>query len=58
VQHPLPWILAGGLDADNVAEAMAITGADFVDVSSGVESARGVKDSARIAAFCAAALGQ
>ena len=56
--HPLPWILAGGLDPANVAEAMATTGADFVDVSSGVESARGVKDPARIKAFCAAALGE
>ncbi len=56
--HPRPWILAGGLDPANVAEAIATTGADFVDVSSGVESARGVKDPARIRAFCAAALGQ
>lgn len=51
----LPWMLAGGLDPDNVAEAIAITGAPAVDVSSGVESAPGVKDVAKIAAFCAAA---
>ena len=50
----LPWMLAGGLDPDNVAEAIAITGAPAVDVSSGVESAPGVKDPARIAAFCTA----
>lgn len=52
-----PWGLAGGLDAGNVAHAAAITGAPLVDVSSGVESAPGVKDLARIAAFCAAARG-
>ena len=51
----LPWMLAGGLDPDNVAEAIAITGAPAVDVSSGVESAPGVKDVAKIAAFCVAA---
>ena len=46
-----PWMLAGGLNPDNVAEAIARTGATQVDVSSGVEGAVGVKDSALIAAF-------
>ena len=55
--HLLPWILAGGLDPANVADAIAVTGADFIDVSSGVERERGIKDPARIAAFCAAARG-
>jgi len=49
--HPLPWALSGGLDAGNVAEAAGVTGARLVDVSSGVESAPGVKDVERIAAF-------
>jgi phosphoribosylanthranilate isomerase len=50
----LPWALAGGLDPDNVAEAIRITGAAAVDVASGVESAPGRKDPARLAAFVAA----
>nr|WP_299595982.1 phosphoribosylanthranilate isomerase [Sphingomonas bacterium] len=49
--HPLPWILSGGLDAGNLAEAVAISGATLVDVSSGVESAPGVKDVDKIAGF-------
>ena len=49
--HPLPWALSGGLDADNVADAIGLTGAQLVDVSSGVESAPGVKDVDKIAAF-------
>jgi phosphoribosylanthranilate isomerase len=50
-----PFMLSGGLDPQNVAEAIRLTGARMVDVSSGVESAPGVKDTARIAAFLAAA---
>jgi phosphoribosylanthranilate isomerase len=49
--HPLPWALSGGLDAASVAEAARRTGARLVDVSSGVESAPGVKDVDKIAAF-------
>jgi phosphoribosylanthranilate isomerase len=49
--HRLPWALSGGLDAPNVREAITRTGATLVDVSSGVESAPGVKDAAKIAAF-------
>jgi phosphoribosylanthranilate isomerase len=52
---PVPWLLAGGLTPDTVAEAIRRTGARQVDVSSGVETAPGVKDPARIRAFAAAA---
>jgi phosphoribosylanthranilate isomerase len=48
---PLPWLLAGGLTPDNVAEAIARSGAAGVDVSSGVERAPGVKDLSLIRAF-------
>ena len=49
------WLLAGGLGPDNVAEAIRVTGAPAVDVSSGVETAPGVKDPALIRAFVRAA---
>ncbi|MGD9543766.1 MAG: phosphoribosylanthranilate isomerase [Methylocystis sp.] len=49
------WMLSGGLDPENVAEAMRRTGARAVDVSSGVERERGVKDAAKIRAFVEAA---
>lgn len=51
VRHPLPWALSGGLDPANVGEAIRRTGAPLVDVSSGVETAPGVKDVDKIAAF-------
>jgi phosphoribosylanthranilate isomerase len=50
-RHPLPWALSGGLDAANVAEAVARTGATLVDASSGIERAPGVKDVDKIATF-------
>jgi phosphoribosylanthranilate isomerase len=50
----VPYMLSGGLAPDNVAAALAATGAPGVDVSSGVERAVGVKDPARIRAFLAA----
>jgi phosphoribosylanthranilate isomerase len=49
-----PWFLAGGLTPENVARAISLSGAKQVDVSSGVESAPGVKDAARIRDFIAA----
>ncbi len=52
--HKVPWGLAGGLDSGNVVQAMEATSPPLVDVSSGVESAPGVKDVDRIAAFCQA----
>jgi len=54
---PLPWGLAGGLNPDNVAKAIAATAAPMVDCSSGVESGPGVKDAALIARFCQAVRG-
>jgi phosphoribosylanthranilate isomerase len=48
---PLPWLLAGGLTPDTVRDAIDRTGAPAVDVSSGVEASRGVKDPAKITAF-------
>ncbi|WP_259773051.1 phosphoribosylanthranilate isomerase [Aliiroseovarius crassostreae] len=54
---PCPWMLAGGLNPDNVAEAMRLTGAKQVDVASGVESAPGVKDPDLMRAFVRNATG-
>jgi phosphoribosylanthranilate isomerase len=54
-QATVPWLLAGGLAADNVATAVEQAGAAAVDVSSGVERSKGVKDPAMIQAFIRAA---
>lgn len=54
---PVPWMLAGGLTPENVSEAIAMTGATQIDVSTGVESAPGVKSAGLIKAFVAAAAG-
>ncbi len=54
---PLPWMLSGGLDPGNVAEAARIAGARAVDVSSGVEDRPGLKNPDKIRAFLAAAKG-
>lgn len=51
---PAPWGLSGGLGIDNVKEALRITGAPLIDVSSGVESAPGIKSVDKIMAFCKA----
>lgn len=51
----LPWMLAGGLTASNLAQAIAQSGAPAVDVASGVESAPGQKDPALVRAFLSAA---
>ncbi len=50
-----PWLLAGGLTPENVKQAIALSGAELVDVSSGVETAPGLKDPQLIAQFLAAA---
>jgi len=55
---PVPWMLAGGLRPGNVAEAIRLTGAQQVDVSSGVENAPGQKDALKMAAFVRAARGE
>lgn len=53
-----PWMLAGGLDAANVAEAIRVTGTGAVDTASGAEDAPGVKNPEKIRKFVAAALGK
>ena len=52
-----PWVLSGGLTPENVGEAIRVSGASEVDVSSGVEAARGVKDPDKVRAFIEAVRG-
>ncbi len=47
----VPWMLAGGLTPENAAQALRVSGAQQLDVSSGVEEGRGVKSEAKIKAF-------
>jgi phosphoribosylanthranilate isomerase len=58
VKDSVTWALSGGLTPDNVSEAIRLTGATLVDVSSGVESAPGTKDETKIKRFIAAVRGQ
>ena len=53
----VPWMLSGGLEVGNVAEAVAVAGARIVDVSSGIEDRRGHKSPAMIEAFLARVAG-
>jgi len=53
-EWPMPWLLSGGLNASNVAQAVRLSGARAVDVSSGVEDRPGHKDPRRIAEFLSA----
>ena len=53
-EWPMPWMLSGGLDSGNVIEAVQISGAPAVDVSSGVESKPGIKDPDLIRTFLSA----
>jgi phosphoribosylanthranilate isomerase len=53
----LPWFLSGGLSPENVAEAIRVTGAERIDVASGVEDRPGVKSPEKIRRFLAAARG-
>lgn len=57
LRWPVPWMLAGGLTVDNVAEAIRATGAAQVDVASGIETAPGVKDAKLMSAFVDSARG-
>ena len=50
-QFSCPWLLAGGLNSENAAEAIALTGATQLDLSSGVEKAPGLKDDEKISLF-------
>ena len=54
-EWPLPWMLSGGLTADNLGQAVMMTHAKSVDVSSGVEIRPGLNDAVKIASFLAAA---
>jgi phosphoribosylanthranilate isomerase len=54
-QWPLPWMLSGGLTVENLAQAVKISRAEFVDVSSGVERRPGEKDPAKVGEFLARA---
>jgi phosphoribosylanthranilate isomerase len=58
VKDEVPFMLSGGLTADNVADAIAATGAQIVDVSSGVEASPGEKDPELIRRFLEAAKGR
>ena len=51
IKFPKPWMLSGGLTVDNVVDALSILSPDAVDVSSGVEISRGIKDANKIRDF-------